>query len=265
MAMDTSRRHAWVEEIMGMPISIHVHSRAARPAAGTDAAVRACFDELHEIDRLFSPFRTDSDVSRVQRGELSIEDADPRVATVAEACRSAEEATGGLFSARWRGVFDPTGYVKGWAVENSARRHLAPLVENDIAAGINAGGDMQLFSAPDSDWRWNVGITDPRTPGTLLATLDVRDGAVATSGTGERGAHIIDPRSGEAATGVLSATVVADSLASADVWATAAVVAGFDDRRWIADSLTRTGLVLAADGRVSRWIDGVTVEVTGTS
>ena len=166
-----------------------------------------------------------------------------------------------MFSATWHGTFDPTGYVKGWSVENAARRHLAPLLEHEVAVGINAGGDMQLFTAPDSDWRWNVGIADPRRPGQVIATLEVRNGAVATSGSAERGSHIIDPRTGEPAHGVVSASVVDDSLTRADLWATAAVVAGFEDRSWVARSGTRTGIVIADDGRVTRWLDGTSVDV----
>ncbi|WP_225216797.1 FAD:protein FMN transferase [Microbacterium pullorum] len=244
-----------------MPVSIHVRSRRDRPARGADAAVRECFEELRDIDRVFSTYRPDSDVSRIRAGELSIDDADPRVAVVAADCRLATVTTAGLFSAYWRGWFDPTGYVKGWAVENAARRHLAPLVEDDIAVGINAGGDLQLFTAVGADWHWTVGIADPRETGKVLATLDVADGAVATSGTAERGRHIIDPRTGRPATSVLSATVVADSLACADLWATTSVVAGFDDRSWVAHAGTRTGVVLSPDGRVFRWLGPTTVEV----
>jgi thiamine biosynthesis lipoprotein len=254
-------RHVWVEQIMGMPISIHLRSRGADPAPGAHAAVTACFDDLRRIDRIFSTYRSDSDVSRIARGELTIADADPLVAVVEAECLGAERRTDGRFSAHWSGVFDPTGHVKGWAVEDAARRHLAPLVDAAVAVGINAGGDMQLFTAMDADWRWNVGIADPRTPGALLATLAVANGAVATSGVAERGRHIIDPRTGLPASGVCSATIVGDGLASADVWATAAVVAGFEDRSWIAGSATRTGLVVADDGRVCRWLGQTTVEV----
>jgi thiamine biosynthesis lipoprotein len=250
-----------VAEVMGMPISIHVLNESGTLAPGVERAIEACFAELRDIDRVFSTYRTDSDISRIARGELTIADADARVAQVEAACRAAVVETGGLFSATWRGSFDPTGYVKGWSVENAARRHLAPLLERAVAIGINAGGDMQLFTAPDSDWRWNVGIADPRRPGQVIATLEVRNGAVATSGSAERGSHIIDPRTGSPARGVVSASVVDDSLAHADLWATAAVVAGFDDRSWVARSGTRTGIVVADDGRVTRWLDGTSFDV----
>lgn len=163
-----------------------------------------------------------------------------------------------------KGWFDPTGYVKGWSVERAARRHLAPLVDrpaDEIAVGVNAGGDMQLFTAPGADWSWTVGIADPRLPGAVAARLEIVNGAVATSGSAERGPHIVDPRTGRPSTGVISASVVDDSLARADLWATAAVVSGFDDRSWIARAGTRTGILIADGGQVARWIGGVEVEV----
>jgi len=254
-------RIARVEEIMGMPISIHVMNRNGRLGADSERAIEECFAELRDIDRVFSTYRDDSDIRRMARGELDLAAADPRVREVEAACRAAEVETDGLFSATWQGWFDPTGYVKGWAVENAARRHLAPLVAHEDAVGINAGGDMQLFTASDADWRWNVGIADPHRAGQVIATLEVLNGAVATSGSAERGSHIIDPRTGEPARGVISTTVVADGLARADLWATAGVVAGFHDRSWIARAGTRTGIMIADDGRVSRWLEGMTVDV----
>ena len=86
----------WVEEIMGIPMSIHLIAPGEMTDEGADRAVRACFDELRDIDRVFSTYRTDSDISRIRRGELSIADADSRVALVADACERAEEETGGL-------------------------------------------------------------------------------------------------------------------------------------------------------------------------
>jgi len=253
-------RSVRVEEIMGMPISTHVLTGGV-PDAETEQSIAACFAELRDIDRVFSTYRADSDISRIARGELTLRDADPRVAEVEAACRAAAIETGGLFSATWNGTFDPTGFVKGWAVESAARRHLAPLLGTVDAVGINAGGDMQLFTAGGSAWVWNVGIADPRHPGQVIATLPVRTGAVATSGSAERGAHIIDPRTGSPARGVLSATVVDASLARADLWATTAVIAGFEDRTWIPRAGTRTGILIADDGRVTRWLDGTAVDV----
>ncbi|WP_314502555.1 FAD:protein FMN transferase [uncultured Microbacterium sp.] len=254
-------RSVRVQEIMGMPISIHVLSETGSLGTATAQAIEDCFAELREVDRVFSTYRGDSDIRRIALGKRDVAEAHPWVADVEAACRAAAVETGGLFSATWQGWFDPTGYVKGWAVESAARRHLAPLLIDVSAVGINAGGDMQLFTAPGADWCWSVGIADPQKAGRIIATLDVRNGAVATSGTAERGAHIIDPRTGEAARGVLSASVVDDSLARADLWATAAVVAGFEDRSWVQHAGTRTGILVADDGRVTRWLEGTGVDV----
>ncbi|AVL97595.1 MULTISPECIES: FAD:protein FMN transferase [unclassified Microbacterium] len=261
--MTTPDIHVHVEHIMGTAISIHIVD--PRDDAAVRDAVRACVSELRDIDRVFSPYRAESDISRIRAGDLRIQDADPRVAEVAAACADYEHETGGLFSASWRGGFDPTGYVKGWAVEHASRRHLAPLLVWSRAVGINAGGDLQLFTAQGSDWVWDVGIADPCRPGSVVATMQVTNGAVATSGPAERGRHIIDPRTGHRAHGIASVTVVADTLAHADVWATAAIAAGSSDTTWIAASRTRTGLLVTDTGATTRWIGSTPVEVTSAS
>lgn len=243
-----------VAELMGTVASVRVVGEPLDPQAASEA-IDDCLRELSELEARFSTYRTDSEVSRLRRGELAPGEASPLLAEVASACEVWSRRTGGRFSAWFGGEFDPTGFVKGWAVERAARRHLAPLCERPgvIAVGISVGGDLQLFRAPDQEWRWRIGISDPRRPGSLLATLELGHGAVATSGLAERGTHLVDPRSGRAAASVLSATVVADGLARADVWATAACIAGADDLSWIGVAETRSGLLVAADGRIRSW------------
>ena len=87
--------------------------------------------------------------------------------------------------------------------------------------------------------------------------MELTSGAVATSGIAERGGHIIEPASGRPAGGALSATVVAADLATADVWATAAVVAGAEDLSWIGGAPLASGLVVASHGGVRRFAGGV--------
>lgn len=250
---------------MGTVASVHVLTVDAVPepalASVIDAAMSRALDELHELDALFSPFRADSQISALRDGTLSREDADPRIAVVAEECVRLTAASAGRFDARWKGWFDPTGLVKGWAVERAARHHLAPLLATDgvVAAGLSAGGDMQLLTAPGAGWTWTVGIADPSRPGALRAQVPVRDGAVATSGSSERGAHIIDPRTGLAVADAPTATVIAERLSDADAWATVAVVAGFDDLTWLRGAPDTSGMLIAADGRIRRWTHGVEI------
>lgn len=239
-----------------------------RGAAAVGAATDRVLADLSEIDRLCSPYRADSDVSLIDRGELAVANAHPRVQAVAELCEVFRIRSSGRFDASWRGGFDPTGLVKGWAVERAALAHLAPLVEPGTgveAVGITVGGDMRLFTADASPFTWQIGIVDPVDAGSVAATVSVRTGGVATSGTAERGAHIGDPASGRPVEAPMSATVVAASLTDADVWATVAVVAGFDDLGWIAAAPETTGLLLDPAGGSRRWLGSVEVQTSPVS
>jgi thiamine biosynthesis lipoprotein len=246
---------------MGTVASVHVLTLDRSPAlaARISAAQDAAIAELHEIDALFSPFRPDSQISLLRAGDLRA--GDPRIAEVAEACARLAEASGGRFDAHRQGWFDPTGYVKGWAVERAAMRHLAPLLPEPgvVAAALSAGGDMQLLTAADADWTWSIGVADPRRAGELRARIPLREGAVATSGPSERGAHIVDPRTGTAVADAPTATVIADRLSDADPWATVAVVAGFDDLTWLRAAPDCSGMLIAPGGRIRRWTHGVEV------
>ncbi|SFR68343.1 thiamine biosynthesis lipoprotein [Microbacterium azadirachtae] len=256
-------RHVRTAELMGTVASAHVLT-VDSPADGAveriSAAQDAALDELHRLDALFSPFRSGSEISQLRDGGLRLEEADPLVREVFDACTLLAAASGGRFDAARQGWFDPTGYVKGWAVERAAA-HLTPLLaeEGIVAAGLSAGGDMQLHTAPGADWTWNVGIVDARRPGALRARLPLRDGAVASSGPGERGAHIVDPRTGAPIADAATATVLAARLSDADAWATIAVVAGFDDLSWLRRAPDTSGMLQTPDGRIRRWTHGVEV------
>lgn len=258
----SARRHVRTAELMGTVASVHVISAAdAALTTRIAAAQGAVLDELHAMDALFSPFTPDSAISRLRDGRMYPAEADPLVREVAEACVRLAAASGGRFDAHHAGWFDPTGYVKGWAVERAARHHLAPLLTDPdvVAAGLAVGGDMQLLTAPHAEWTWSVGIADPGRPGRLRAQVAVREGAVATSGTAERGAHVVDPRTGRAVAAAPTATVIAPSLSDADAWATVAVVAGFDDLTWLRGAPDTSGMLIAADGRIRRWAHGVEI------
>jgi thiamine biosynthesis lipoprotein len=232
---------------MGMPISVLARGAAAR-AERAALAVEAVFAELREVDDLFSTFRPDSWVSRLKRGEITLDVCRPEVIEVARRCLRARDLTDGLFDAvRGDGSWDPAGLVKGWAAERAAR-HLTDVGELDWC--LNAGGDVVLVSR--SGQSFGVGVQDPRDPARVIARVACANGAVATSGTAVRGSHLYDPRTGREVSGPwLSVTVHGMSLETADVLATAAFVAG---KNW-ADVVSRVlgyeGLAVAADGSLS--------------
>jgi FAD:protein FMN transferase len=239
----SATRRSWVEQIMGMPISVLARGdRAQSPEA--DRAVAAVFRELTDVDAAFSLYKPDSQLSRLGRGEIGWDDCDQDVRDVADCCARATELTGGLFDAtRPDGTWDPSGLVKGWAAERAAR-HLAAV---SVDWCLNAGGDVLVASA--SGQPFTVGVQDPRDVRRVAAAVPCSAGAVATSGTAARGAHLYDPRDGSPASSPwLSITVRGPSLETADVLATAAFVAG---GQW-QDVLLRVpgyaGLGIDADG-----------------
>ncbi|MGZ4509071.1 MAG: FAD:protein FMN transferase [Blastococcus sp.] len=241
----------FVEHVMGMPISLALRGRHARDERGR-AAWTAALAVLREADRVFSTYRSDSVISRLGRGELAVEDCPPEVAEVLALGHAAERDSGGAFAVRRPGadggsVLDPSGVVKGWAVERAAAA-LRALEATDFC--LSAGGDMTCLTH-DATRPWRVGIEDPRDPSRILAVVPVVDGAVATSGTAHRGSHLVDARTGRPPVGVASVTVVAPSLTDADIDATAAYAQGPDAARWLATRPGRTGLVVWADGTTS--------------
>lgn len=235
-------RRAWVEQVMGMPVSIHLRGTGSRSPRAEGPVVEA-YAGLRVVDALFSTYRPDSEVSRIRRGELDLGDAHPRVQEVAALCRVAAESTGGLFDAWHSATFDPTGLVKGWAVQRTADR-LAEQVPGDVS--VNAGGDVAVRAGRDPS-PWRIGVEDPRDTSGVLCVLSVTDGAVATSGSARRGLHLVDPRDGSASDGLLSVTVSGPSLLWADVLATAAFVAGADALAVVAAHPGYAALVVGRD------------------
>jgi FAD:protein FMN transferase len=219
---------------MGTVVSFDVPA-AARHDGSLDAAVRW----LHWVDRVFSPYRPDSDATLLADGAVTVDGCAPEMAEVIQACAFVAELSGGYFTSAPWGRFDPSGYVKGWAVERAAAILTAA---GSVSHLVNGGGDVQCvggrlegaassggaagaaagFPAPP----WRIGIADPFRPGRLALVVAATDCAVATSGTAERGAHIVNPRTGRPAAGLASLTVAGPSLALADACATAAFAMG---------------------------------------
>jgi len=207
-----------------------------------EAAIDAALAWLTDVDARFSPYRPGSQISRLARGEVEAEDCPPDVRFVLTRCDALRLESDGHFdirAAHLRGGLDPSGYVKGWALEEAAY-----ILESDGARNyaLNAGGDVVLRGSPEAGRPWVVGIRHPLEPDQIAARLSFEPGtdrrAVATSGLYERAGHIVNPRTGMIPAELLSLTVVGPSLAVADAYATAAFAMGAGGLRWLA---TRPG------------------------
>src|SRR5215469_9606400 len=168
---------------MGTVVSFDVPATARLDGSLDDAILW-----LHWADRVFSPYRPDSDVTLLAEGVVTVDGCAPEVAEVIEACAFLRELSGGYFTASPWGRFDPSGYVKGWAVERAAAILTAA---GSVSHLVNGGGDVQCVGPRPGalPGPWRVGVADPFRPGKLALVVHVTDGAVATSGTAERGAH----------------------------------------------------------------------------
>lgn len=249
-------RRAFVAQIMGLPMSFHVRGPEAQGDVVARLVERA-FDELRVDDAMFSLWKPDSPASRIRDGRESLADAHPRIREVAELCDVAKRRTVGSFSAWLPDAdgelrFDPTGLVKGWAVEQAFRgliERLRALGDYDVM--VNAGGDIAVNCDRVDTPAWRIAVEDPRRGDRVLVTMELRVGAVATSGTAARGAHITDPETGAPVTHLLSATVIGPDLTWADVYATAAFVKGPAALGWLALMPDHAGILVGNDGRVT--------------
>lgn len=238
-----------VEQVMGMPISLALRGRHAT-GPDADAAWQAALAELRWVDEVFSTWRPDSQVSRLGRGEIAVDDCHPTVAEVLRLGDHARVASEGAFDVVRPGAdgvrrLDPSGVVKGWAVDRAVRPLLA-LADTDVC--LSAGGDMVCHVADPYGEAWVIGIEDPLDPTRLVARVPLHRGAVATSGSAHRGAHVVDARTGAAADALASVTVIGADLTSVDIDATTALALGVDGPAWLRSRL-RTGVVVWADGR----------------
>lgn len=204
---------------------------------GFDATVFARIDDvLHDLDARFSTYRDDSEISRIDDGRLNEADASTDVQWVLRRCAELEIETDGYFSAHATGRLDPSGYVKGWAIETAS--HLLAAA-GSTSHCVNGGGDAQCAgeAAPGEPWR--VGIAHPLRQGELVGVVAGNDLAVATSGSAERGAHVIDPHTGRAPTALASITVVGRRIAEVDAYATAAFAMDDGAREWLETLVAR--------------------------
>lgn len=232
---------------MGMAVSIDI--RDARVHAG---AVSEVVRWLHHVDATFSTHKPESPISAMGRGELAFNEVDDEIVEVLRLCEAMRIATGGTFDvfeipAPNGTRFDPSGLVKGWAVEKAARRLEAHGVENFC---LNAGGDIALRGHPRPGEPWRIGIRHPDNPDALALVINAPELlAVATSATYERGAHIIDPRTAQPTTALASATVVGPDLTVADAYATAVFVMGLDGLAWMDDQPGFEAYLITHDGQ----------------
>lgn len=246
----------------------------------TIAFVRNSFDEIlidalnqivYEIDKYlqnveekFSPFLSESLVSRhTDLGEELQDDFfDIEYQEVYSRSIIAKKETQGLFNPFFDGKYNPTGFVKGWAIENAFMKYIKPLIDNNIieAGAINGAGDIQVGTRLDNNFSWGIGIENPEDKGKIIAKYSIKNGAVATSGLSKKGQHIKSDND----INHVQVTVVGTYLSDVDVLATAGVVA--NEKIWseIVKNKQLTGILLTKEGIKRVFEEGKITDVERT-
>ena len=255
-----------VEHIMGMPIGIDLRDPEVDPAVLDQA-----FDWFRLVDATFSTYDPGSEISRLNRGELTPAQVHPDIRAVLDRCHELREETDGYFDIQTDHLpvelitvsgdltctgIDPSGLVKGWSVDRAAQILDAAGARN---YSINAGGDVRVRGGALPQASWRVGIQHPLQRDKVAAVVVASDLAIATSGAYARGQHIVNPHTGRPSTGVLSVTVVGTDLASADAYATAAFAMGEAGPPWTARLFGYEAMTILEDQTVlsTRWFPAV--------
>jgi thiamine biosynthesis lipoprotein len=228
---------------------IRVEWRDAVPAD----AIEPVWQWFQRVDDIFSTWRDDSEISRVARGELDLTSTSTEVQEVLDLCARLKSTSRGAFDVAFaagadpevpgRRAIDPTGVVKGWAVDRAAERLGALGVTH---ASINAGGDILVCG----DTPWRIGIQHPWERDKTAQIVALTNGAIATSGNYERGDHVVDARTGRPAVGLTAVSVIAPNLMLADGYATAALALGNEGMEWLATRPDVVAVGITDDRRV---------------
>jgi thiamine biosynthesis lipoprotein len=206
--------------IMGMPVTLEVVDKTA-----TETLFNEVFAYFEYIDEKFSTYKDQSEISRINRGELMVENASDDMKTILALADQTRSETDGYFDIHHNGICDPSGIVKGWAIFQAAEI----LREKGFANyNVDAGGDIQLAGTNSQGGKWRIGIRNPFNTDEIVKVLSVTDCGVATSGTYVRGQHIYNPKdeARQPVTDIMSITVIGPDVYEADRFATAAFAMG---------------------------------------
>jgi len=213
--------------IMGMPITIHIVDSQA-----TAADISSLFDYFTWVDETFSTYKKNSEISRINRGLLLSGEYSQDMQSIFALCEQTKQETQGYFDMFYEGKYDPSGVVKGWAIQKA---YELLLKKEFINFFIDAGGDIQASGKNGHGHPWKIGIRNPFNRQEHIKVLSIANQGVATSGTYIRGEHIYDPKedskftlpnSRTAKSTIVSLTVIGPRVLDADRFATAAFAMG---------------------------------------
>ena len=221
--------------IMGMPITVEVVDDI------TSQDFESVFTYFKRVDNRYSTYKVTSEISKINNG-LPRREWSQEMKQVLGLCEQTKQLTNGYFDISHNGKLDPSGLVKGWAINNAAKLLSDKGIKNFY---IEAGGDVQVQGTNADAQLWAVGIRNPFNIEEIIKVVKLTDVGIATSGTYIRGQHIYNPRADHhEINSVKSLTVVGPNIYEADRYATAAFAMGKKGIAFIEATLSLEGYMV---------------------
>ena len=199
---------------MGMPVTIQVID-----ASITDEDINEVFSYFHFIDKKFSTYKKDSEISQINRGELKPSQFSNEMKKIIKLCEETKKETDGYFDISSNGILDPSGLVKGYAIFQGSL-----ILKNKGFRDfyVEIAGDIQVFGKNENREDWKIGIQNPFNLAEIIKIVRLSDKGIATSGTYQRGGHIYNPKEKKGTDKIASISVIGPNIYEADRFATAA-------------------------------------------
>lgn len=228
--------------LMGMPITVEICDSSV-----TQEALDNVFDYFDYVDKKFSTYKDDSEISEINNGQKQEKDYSQDMKEVFELCEQTKKETEGYFDIQLKsGKYDPSGLVKGWAIYNAAKI-LQKLGFSDFY--VEAGGDIQVNGKNSQGKNWRIGIRNPFNEAEIIKAVSLQDEGIATSGTYIRGQHIYNPyEDKKPITEIVSLTVIGPNIYEADRFATAAFAMGKKGINFVESLKNLEGYMVDKDG-----------------
>jgi len=234
------------ELIMGMPITVEIVDGDAKKY------FQDVFNYFSKIDAKYSTYKNDSEISQINNG-LPKSKFSSEMKKVLALCEQTRKDTKGYFNITLNGKLDPSGLVKGWAINNAANMLRKKKLTNFY---IEAGGDIQVSGHDTNNQPWTIGIRNPFNINEIIKTISLTSEGVATSGTYIRGQHIYNPfKPNVKLHGVRSLTVIGPNIYEADRFATAAFAMGVDGISFI-KTIQGLEAYMVTDNEVATYTSG---------
>lgn len=232
--------------LMGMPITVEIGVIQSHSDSVTKKTIEKVFQYFDWVDKKFSPFKTNSELSQINAGALTPEKYSLEMQEVLKLCEETKKETQGYFDiTKPDGKIDTSGLVKGWAIWQAAKIIAKAGFKNYF---IDAGGDIQTSGVNTYGKKWQVGIRNPFNTSEVVKVLAVSGEGVATSGNYERGLHIYNPKTGKVVDDIASITVIGPNIYEADRFATAAFVMGKEGINFIENQKGLEGYMIDKQG-----------------